>query len=160
MHPDGPNPALPEADDPLRRALEDLALGEEGRAEALLGRQAGGAAEADRRALLGFVEYRRGNLEAYRALALEAARTALTPLTLYHLGRSLPPGQGVLALEEAFQRLQGDPGAHALRRLGRFRSPAPGTNLGGGWPSPARGCCGSPATSRPAAPGFCGCCTG
>lgn len=46
------------------------------------------------------------------------------------LGLSLPPGQGVLALEEAFRRLQGDPGAearlayalaHALQRLGRFQ---------------------------------------
>jgi tetratricopeptide (TPR) repeat protein len=85
--------------------------------------------EAERLALLGFVEARKGNLRAYRALALEAARKAQTPLTLYHLGLALPPRAGALALEEALRRTE-DPRAQGrlalalartLRRLGRLR---------------------------------------
>ncbi|WP_241374266.1 hypothetical protein [Thermus arciformis] len=87
-----------------------------------------GPLEAERLALLGFVEARRGNLQAYRALALEAAQRAQTPFTLYHLGLALPPKAGALALEEALHRFQGDAKgearlhlalAVALERLGR-----------------------------------------
>jgi hypothetical protein len=95
------------------------------------------------------VEARKGNLRAYRALALEAARRAQTPLTLYHLGLALPPRAGALALEEAVFRFRGDAQgearlhmalAVALERLGRpqalahaalarLKDPSPWTTL-------------------------------
>ncbi|TFU26811.1 hypothetical protein E0687_04640 [Thermus tengchongensis] len=78
---------------------------------------------------MGFARARRGDLEGYRRLALEAARRAQTSFTLYHLGLALPPREGVVALEEALQRAQSpkDQGLLALvlartkRRLGRLR---------------------------------------
>lgn len=86
-------------------------------------------AEAERLSLLGFLKGRQGDLEAYHALALKAARLSVTPLTLYHLGLALPPRQGVLVLKEALAQLD-QPGdqarllyalSRALRRLGRLR---------------------------------------
>ena len=115
---------------PLAPALRLLEEGRDREAEALLQTSQEGLPEAERLALLGFVEARKGNLRAYRALALEAARRAQTPLTLYHLGLALPPKAGALALEEALHRFQGDPKAEArlafalaraLRGLGRLR---------------------------------------
>ncbi|WP_243454833.1 hypothetical protein [Meiothermus sp. CFH 77666] len=88
--------------------------------------------QAERLALLGFAAYRQGDSQAYRRLALAAAQTAQTPLTLYHLGLSLPPRDGLLALQEALHRLQAQAAppveqarlafalARTLRRLGRF----------------------------------------
>jgi hypothetical protein len=114
---------------PLAPALRLLEEGKDGEALALLLAPQEGPLEAERLALLGFVEARKGNLRAYRALALEAARRAQTPLTLYHLGLALPPREGALALEEALRRTE-DPRAqgrlalalaHTLRRLGRLR---------------------------------------
>lgn len=108
-----------------------LRLLEEGRdreAEALLQTPQEGLLEAERLALLGFLEGRKGDLRAYRTLALEAARRAQTPFTLYHLGLALPPKAGALALEEALRRFRGDAKgearlhlalAVALERLGR-----------------------------------------
>lgn len=112
--------------------LAALSLGENALAEGLLSawKSAGLEAEAERLALLGFLEGRKGRLERYRELALEGAKRAQTPLTLYHLGLALPPKQGLVALEEAFKGVQGNPEAEGrialalarvLRRLGRFR---------------------------------------
>ncbi len=115
--------------DTLAQALALLERGKDWEAEALLFTPQEGLLEAERLALLGFLKARRGNLGAYRALALEAARRAQTPLTLYHLGLALPPREGALALEEALRRAE-DPRAQArlalalartLRRLGRLR---------------------------------------
>ena len=119
---------------PLAPVLRPLKEGRDREAEALLQTPQDGLLEAERLALLGFLEGRKGNLRAYRALALKAAQRAQTPLTLYHLGLALPPKAGALALEEALHRFQGDPKAEArlafalaraLRRLGRPRE-APG----------------------------------
>ena len=115
---------------PLAPVLRRLKEGRDREAEALLQTPQDGLLEAERLALLGFLEGRKGNLRAYRALALKAAQRAQTPLTLYHLGLALPPKAGALALEEALHRFQGDPKAEArlafalaraLRRLGRLR---------------------------------------
>ena len=115
---------------PLAPVLRLLKEGRDREAEALLQTPQDGLLEAERLALLGFLEGRKGNLRAYRARALEAARRAQTPLTLYHLGLARPPKAGALALEEALHRFQGDPKAEArlafalaraLRRLGRLR---------------------------------------
>ncbi|GAB5601768.1 hypothetical protein FJNA_02920 [Thermus sp. FJN-A] len=115
---------------PLAPVLRLLERGQEKEAEALLQSPQEGLPEAERLALLGFLEGRKGNLAAYRALALEAAQRAQTPLTLYHLGLALPPRAGALALEEALRRFRGDPKGEArlafalartLRRLGRLR---------------------------------------
>ncbi|WP_240695039.1 hypothetical protein [Thermus tengchongensis] len=115
---------------PLAQARALLEAGREGEAEALLKAWKGkGPEEAERLALLGFARARRGDLEGYRRLALEAARRAQTSFTLYHLGLALPPREGVVALEEALQRAQSpkDQGLLALvlartkRRLGRLR---------------------------------------
>ena len=115
---------------PLAPVLRLLKEGRDREAEALLQTPQDGLLEAERLALLGFLEGRKGNLRAYRALALKAAQRAQTPLTLYHLGLALPPKAGALALEEALRRFQGDPKAEArlafalaraLRRLGRLR---------------------------------------
>lgn len=112
----------------LAPALRLLEEGKDGEALALLQSPQEDLPEAERLALLGFVEARKGNLRAYRALALKAARRAQTPLTLYHLGLALPPRAGVLALEEALRRFRGDAKgearlhlalAVALERLGR-----------------------------------------
>jgi len=114
---------------PLAPALRLLEEGKDREALAFLLTPQEGPLEAERLALLGFVEARKGNLRAYRALALEAARRAQTPLTLYHLGLALSPREGALALEEALRRTE-DPRAqgrlalalaHTLRRLGRLR---------------------------------------
>ncbi len=114
---------------PLAPALTFLERGQDREALALLQTPREGAEEAERLALLGFLRLRQGDPGSYRALVLEAARRAQTPLTLYHLGLALPPHQGLPALEEAFQRAA-DPKAKALlaralartlRRLGRFR---------------------------------------
>ncbi|GIW33348.1 hypothetical protein [Meiothermus sp.] len=115
-------------------ALALLSLGKPAEAAALL--EAWQPREetesAERLALLGFAAFRQGDHAAYRRLALAAAQAAQTPLTLYHLGLSLPPADGLLALQEAFHQLQaqGAPAgeqarlAHALartlRRLGRW----------------------------------------
>ncbi|GAB5603164.1 hypothetical protein FJNA_16900 [Thermus sp. FJN-A] len=108
--------------------LRLLERGQDQEAEALLQSPQEGLLEAERLAILGFLEGRKGNLAAYRALALEAAQRAQTPLTLYHLGLALPPRAGALALEEALRRFRGDPKAEArihlalavaLERLGR-----------------------------------------
>ena len=115
---------------PLAPVLRLLKEGRDREAEALLQTPQDGLLEAERLALLGFLEGRKGNLRAYRALALKAAQRAQTPLTLYHLGLALPPKAGALALEEALRRFQGAPNAEArpsfaltraLRRLGRLR---------------------------------------
>jgi tetratricopeptide (TPR) repeat protein len=115
--------------DSLAQAMALLEEGRDGEALAFLLFPQEDLPEAERLALLGFVEARRGNLRAYRALALEAARKAQTPLTLYHLGLALPPKAGALALEEALRRTE-DPRAQGrlalalartLRRLGRLR---------------------------------------
>ena len=110
---------------PVLRLLEE---GREREALALLQTPQEGLPEAERLALLGLLEGRKGDLRAYRALALEAAQRAQTPLTLYHLGLALPPKAGALALEEALRRFQGDAKGEArlhlalslaLERLGR-----------------------------------------
>ncbi len=133
----------------LAPALRLLEEGKDGEALALLQSAQEALPEAERLALLGFLEGRRGNPEAYRTLALEAARKSQTPRTLYHLGLALPPRAGALALEEAFFRFQGDPKgearlhlalAIALERLGRpqalahaalarLKDPSPWTTL-------------------------------
>jgi hypothetical protein len=111
-----------------------LAQGETAEAQALLEAwQPREAVEgAERLALLGFAAFWRGDSRTYRHLALAAAQAAQTPLTLYHLGLSLPPKDGLLALQEAFHRLeaQGAPPeeqarlafalARTLRKLGRL----------------------------------------
>ncbi len=113
----------------LTQAIALLEMGKDQEALALLLVPQEDSLEAERLALLGFVEARRGNLQAYRALALKAAQRAQTPLTLYHLGLALPPRAGALALEEALRRTE-DPQAQGrlalalartLRRLGRLR---------------------------------------
>ena len=131
---------------PVLRLLEE---GREREALALLQTPQEGLPEAERLALLGFLEGRKGDLRAYRALALEAAQRAQTPLTLYHLGLALPPKAGALALEEALRRFQGDAKGEArlhlalslaLERLGRpealahaalarLKDPSPWTTL-------------------------------
>ncbi|WP_117238095.1 hypothetical protein [Thermus sediminis] len=102
---------------PLARTLALLERGEDQEAEALLLTPREGPLEAERLALLGFVEGRKGNFGAYRALALEAAQRAQTPLTLYHLGLALPPRAGALALEEALFRFRGGAQGEARLRL-------------------------------------------
>ena len=134
---------------PLAPALRLLEEGKDGEALALLQSPQEGPLEAERLALLGFVEARRGNLQAYRALVLKAAQRAQTHLTLYHLGLALPPRAGALALEEALFRFRGDAQgearlrlalAMALERLGRpqalahaalarLKDPSPWTTL-------------------------------
>ncbi|WP_038068871.1 hypothetical protein [Thermus scotoductus] len=106
---------------PVLRALE---AGRDGEAEALLGARppAGLEEAAEALALRGFLLGRRGDLLGYRRLALEAARMAPTPLTLYHLGLALPPGEGVVALEEALHRLRGDPEGEARLHLALARA--------------------------------------
>ncbi|RTH28116.1 hypothetical protein CSW38_01835, partial [Thermus scotoductus] len=133
----------------LAPALRLLEEGKDGEALALLQGAQEDLPEAERLALLGFVEARKGNSSAYRALAWEAAQRAQTPLTLYHLGLALPPRAGALALEEALSRFQGDAKgearlhlalAMALERLGRpealahaalarLKDPSPWTTL-------------------------------
>jgi hypothetical protein len=118
-------------DDPKATSLALLALGRDGEAaEALeVWRPQGEVAAAERLALLGFLQARKGNLAAYRRLALAAARQASTPLILYHLALALPPADGVVALEAALRGFAGPPEeeaplahalAHTLRRLGQF----------------------------------------
>lgn len=115
-------------------ALALLALGKVAEAQTILEtwRPQEGVAEAERLALLGFAAFRRGDSRAYLRLALAAAQAAQTPLTLYHLGLSLPPKDGLPALQEAFHQLeaQGAPPeeqarlayalARTLRRRGRL----------------------------------------
>ena len=119
---------------PKTAALALLALGKPAEAAALLEawQPREEAESAERLALLGFVAFRQGDHATYRRLALAAAQVAQTPLTLYHLGLSLPPAKGLLALQAAFQQLQaqGAPPeeqarlafalARSLRGLGRF----------------------------------------
>jgi Fe-S cluster assembly ATPase SufC len=100
--------------DTLAQALALLEEGKDREALAFLLAPQEGPLEAERLALLGFVEARKGNLRAYRALALEAARRAQTPLTLYHLGLALPPRAGALALEEALRRTEDPQGQGRL----------------------------------------------
>ena len=115
--------------DPLARARSLLEAGRDAEAEVLLQSPTEGLPEAERLALLGFLEARRGNLEAYRTLALLAVRRAQTPTTLYHLGLALSPREGLLILEEALYRTPTprERGrlalalARTLRRLGRLR---------------------------------------
>ncbi|WP_135255728.1 hypothetical protein [Thermus caldilimi] len=106
---------------PVLRALE---AGREGEAEALLGAllPAGPEEAAEALALRGFLRGRRGDLPGYRRLALEAARQAPTPFTLYHLGLALPPREGVVALEEALHCLRGDPEGEARLHLALARA--------------------------------------
>jgi hypothetical protein len=115
----------------LAPALRLLEEGKDGEALALLQTPQEDLPEAERLALLGFAAGRKGDLRAYRALALKAARRAQTPLTLYHLGLALPPKAGALALEEALRRFRGDAKgearlhlalAVALERLGRLEA--------------------------------------
>lgn len=115
-------------------ALALLALGKVAEAQTILEtwQPQESVAEAERLSLLGFAAFRRGDPLTYRRLALAAAQAAQTPLTLYHLGLSLPPADGLLALQEAFHQLQaqGAPAeerarlsfalARTLRRLGRW----------------------------------------
>lgn len=89
---------------PVLRLLEE---GREREALALLQTPQEGLPEAERLALLGFLEGRKGDLRAYRALALEAAQRAQTPHPLPP-GPGPPPKAGALALEEALRRFQGD----------------------------------------------------
>lgn len=111
-----------------------LALGKVAEAQTLLEtwQPQESAAEAERLSLLGFAAFRRGDHATYRRLALAAAQVAQTPLTLYHLGLSRPPAEGLLALQEAVHQLQAQDAlaeerarlafalARTLRRLGRF----------------------------------------
>jgi len=115
-------------------ALALLALGKVAEAQTILEtwQPQESVAEAERLSLLGFAAFRRGDPLTYRRLALAAAQAAQTPLTLYHLGLSLPPKDGLLALQEAFNQLQaqGAPAeerarlsfalARTFRRLGRL----------------------------------------
>jgi hypothetical protein len=115
---------------PIPLALDLLHQGQEGEAQRMLSGFEPGSfeEEAESLALQGFVAARRGDLEAYRTLTLEAARRAQTPLTLYHLGLALPPSKGLPALQEALKLFSGTPEATArlhlalavtLERLGR-----------------------------------------
>ncbi|GIW26260.1 hypothetical protein [Meiothermus sp.] len=120
--------------DPKAAALAALALGEVAEAQTLLEAwfPADEAEQAERLSLLGFAAFRRGDTQAYQRLALAAAQAAQTPLTLYHLGLSLPPKDGLLALQEALHQLETQDAApeeqarlafalaRTLRRLGRF----------------------------------------
>ncbi|RIH84255.1 hypothetical protein Mlute_01948 [Meiothermus luteus] len=115
-------------------ALTLLAMGNAAEAEGLLSswQPSDEAEQAERLSLLGFAACRRGDTEAYQRLALAAAQAAQTPLTLYHLGLSLPPKDGLLALQEALHQLQAQGAlpqeqarlafalARTLRRLGRW----------------------------------------
>ncbi|GAO74293.1 putative uncharacterized protein [Meiothermus ruber H328] len=112
-------------------ALSLLALGQVAEAQTLLEswQPQESVAQAERLALLGFAAFRRGDPATYRRWALAAAQQAQTPLTLYHLGLSLPPADGLLALQAALDRCEGPPEeqarlAYALartyRRLGRL----------------------------------------
>ncbi|WP_027883282.1 hypothetical protein [Meiothermus rufus] len=119
---------------PQAAALALLALGKAGPAQEVLSawQPAHPSEQAERLALLGFVAYRRGDPQTYRRLALAAAQQTQTPLTLYHLGLSLPPKDGLLALQEALQALEAQSAppveqarlcyalARTLRRLGRL----------------------------------------
>lgn len=121
--------------DPKAAALAALALGRLEEAVAILEawQSPDGVEQAERLALLGFVAFRRGDTPTYHRLALQAAQQAQTPLTLYHLGLSLPPRDGWLVLQEALHLLEAQnapPEAQArlayalartLRRLGRFQ---------------------------------------
>jgi hypothetical protein len=118
-------------DSPKAISMALLALGRDGEAaEALEAwRPQGEVAAAERLALLGFLQARKGNLAAYRRLVLAAGRQASTPLVLYHLGLALPPADGVVALEAALKGFAGPVQeeaqlayalAHTLRRLGDF----------------------------------------
>lgn len=126
-----PPEKAPEAN-PFVAALNLIEFGKEREAERLLleWRPEDSEADAQRLALLGFVRWRQGDVDAYRVLALEAARKARTSFTLYHLGLALPPEKGLAALQEAFRSYSGDVEgegriayalARVLRRLGRFR---------------------------------------
>jgi len=120
--------------DPKAIALALLAMGESFEAQTLLEawQPSDEAERAERLALLGFAANRKGDYPTYRRLAVQAAAQAPTPLTLYHLGLSLPPKDGLLALQGALYQLeaQGAPLAEqarlsyalarSLRRLGRF----------------------------------------
>lgn len=74
--------------EPKPAALALLALGNTAEAQSFLEtwQPQDGVAKAERLALLGFVAFRKGDLQTYRRLALAAAQQAQTPLTLYHLG--------------------------------------------------------------------------
>lgn len=120
--------------EPQAAALALLALSKTAEAQTLLEawQPRDGMEQAERLALLGFAAYRRGDHPAYRRLALQAAAQAPTPLTLYHLGLSLSPKDGLLALQEALHSLEAQDAppeaqarlayalARTLRRLGRF----------------------------------------
>lgn len=120
--------------EPKTAALALLALGKDLEASALLEawQPREGVGEAERLALLSFAAFRRGDAGAYRRLALQAARQAQTPLTLYHLGLSLPPKDGLVALQEGLHQLEAQSAppkeqarlayalARTLRRLGRW----------------------------------------
>jgi len=90
---------------PIALALDLLHQGQEGEARRVLSGFEPGSLEeeAESLALQGFVAARRGDLQAYRTLTLEAARRAQTPLTLYHRGLALPPREGLAVLEEALR---------------------------------------------------------
>ena len=86
-------------------------------------------AQAERLALLGFAAFRRGDTRSYQRLSLAAAQIDQTPLTLYHLGLSLSPREGLVALQQALHCFEGPAEeeaclayalARTLRRLGRF----------------------------------------
>jgi hypothetical protein len=120
--------------EPKAAALALLALGEGVEAQTLLEAwsPADEAEQAERLALLGFTAFRKGDSLTYHRLAIAATQAAQTPLTLYHLGLSLPPRDGLLVLQEALHQLeaQGAPAegqarlayalARTLRRLGRL----------------------------------------
>jgi len=94
--------------DPKAIALALLAMGETFEAQTLLEawQPSDEAERAERLALLGFAAYRKGDYPTYRRLAVQAAAQAPTPLTLYHLGLSLPPKDGLLALQGALYQLE------------------------------------------------------
>jgi hypothetical protein len=119
--------------EPETAVLALLALGEAAEAQALLEawqpRDGDDTAQAERLALLGFAAFRRGDTRSYQRLSLAAAQIDQTPLTLYHLGLSLSPREGLVALQQALHCFEGPAEeeaclayalARTLRRLGRF----------------------------------------
>lgn len=98
--------SLPPTQGGLVAAMAALALGDDGLAESILEQipSSNKQVEAERMSILGLIKARRGEVDKYRELAIKAANSLPTSLTLYHLGLALPPREAILPLREAVAR--------------------------------------------------------
>lgn len=95
------------------------------------------AQEAERLVMVGRIAYHRGDVTSYRRHTLQAAHLATNFVTLYFLGRSQPPGLGLITLREALAVAQTSTqlgrAAHGLAQnlwlLGRLKEALPYASL-------------------------------